>query len=557
MPFLSFVVILGGSFCLFLLPSSRIVYIRKTYIPYSPRKVVCMTQLPSLAAFLESHAESEAPNPAVVFNGQRIGYGDLNQKANLVARFLMGNHIAVGDRVILLSDNSINFIIAYYGIIKSGGVAIPLNTGFGAQKITGIIKETGAKALIVSSRYERLIQETYLLGTPLPCTVIERPALSWGTKKGAVWEWDDILGESNSSNPLLELDRNDLCNIIYTSGSTGIPKGVMLTHRNLTANTHSICKYLRLTPQDIQMAVLPFYYVMGLSLLNTHIACGGTVVINNQFAFPAAVLNQMIAENVTGFSGVPATYAYLLHRSPLLKYREKLTSLRYCSQAGGHMSSQIKKQLRDTLPTHTDIVIMYGATEASARLTYLDPKYYTEKIDSIGKAIPGVTLCVLDKEGKQLPPGAEGELVATGHNIMKGYFNDADGTREVLDHNGYHTGDVGYMDKDGFFYITGRKDNLLKVGGHRINPQEIEDVLMSTGLLVEVAVLGVPDKLMVHKLRAIGVAIDTTTTEKDILAKASQSLPRYKIPESVKLVRMLPKKGSGKVDREACLRMVG
>ena len=156
--------------------------------------------------------------------------------------------------------------------------------------------------------------------------------------------------DSNDSNINNPIEQSNLASIICTSGSTGKPKGVMLSHANIVSNTHSICQYLELSAQDIQMVVLPFFYVMGKSLLNTHFAVGGTIVINNKFAFPVTVVNQMIDEQVTGFSGVPSTYAHLLHRSPLAKVRDKLASLRYCSKAGGHMSRPIKKELRSVLP---------------------------------------------------------------------------------------------------------------------------------------------------------------------------------------------------------------
>ena len=179
----------------------------------------------------------------------------------------------------------------------------------------------------------------------------------------------------------------------------------MLTHGNIVANVNSICEYLKLTETDIQMVVLPFFYVMGKSLLNTIIAAGGTLVINNKFAFPATVINQMIEEKVTLFSGVPSTYAYLLHRSPLKKTRDQLKHLRLVTQAGGHMARSVKTTLRETLPDHTEICIMYGATEASARLTWLDPNFFDNKIDSIGRAIPGVTVKILDQKGAEVPQG--------------------------------------------------------------------------------------------------------------------------------------------------------
>ena len=370
------------------------------------------------------------------------------------------------------------------------------------------------------------------------------------------YSWDDVVANQNSSEPDIAVDESDLASIIYTSGSTGTPKGVMLSHKNLVSNVQSICQYLAISDKDIQMVVLPFFYVMGKSLLNTHFAAGGTVVINNKFAYPASVIQQMVDEKVTAFSGVPSTYAYLLHRSPLRKYRSKLDSLRYCSQAGGHMSVQIKMELREVLPEHTRIYIMYGATEASARLTYLEPERYQQKIGSIGKPIPGVTLRVLDADGRQLPADSTGELVAAGANIMQGYWKDPETTAGFLTQAGYHTGDLGYQDNEGYFYVNGRKDNLLKVGGHRINTQEVEDALMATKLVIEAAVFGLPDKLLGNKLIAVATPVNGEYKENDILSLCAQKLPKHKVPAEVKLVRSLPKHSSGKINRTKCLELI-
>jgi len=354
------------------------------------------------------------------------------------------------------------------------------------------------------------------------------------------------------TNPEVEVGENSLASIIYTSGSTGEAKGVMLTHHNIVSNTLAICEYLQLTENDIQMVVLPFFYVMGKSLLNTHFAVGGRVILNNKFAFPATVLKQMEEEHVTGFSGVPSTYAYLLHRSLLAKYKDKLGSLRYCSQAGGHMAKALKEELRQVLPDHVEIYIMYGATEASARLTYLSPDRFQDKMGSIGKPIPGVTVKVLDSEGNEKPAGEVGELVAYGANIMQGYWHDPEATSKALDKNGYHTGDLGYRDSEGFFFVLGRKDNLLKVGGHRINPLEIEDIILSSGLVIEAVVLGIPDNLLGHKLVAVATPKNGNCSSKDIQAYCAQNLPKYKIPSEFNLVRSLPKNPSGKIDRKKC-----
>jgi acyl-CoA synthetase (AMP-forming)/AMP-acid ligase II len=304
------------------------------------------------------------------------------------------------------------------------------------------------------------------------------------------------------------------------------------------------------------MVVLPFFYVMGKSLLNTLFSVGGTIVINNKFAFPASVINQMVEEKVTLFSGVPSTYAFLLNRSPLETFRSELTSLRCCNQAGGHMASSIKKQLIKVLPNHTDICIMYGATEASARLTFLEPDQLENKINSIGKPIPGVRIKILDQNNREIATGQTGELVASGKNIMLGYWKDPVTTAKALDEYGYHTGDQGYMDEDGFYFIKGRKDSLLKVGGHRINPQEVEDAIIETDLAIESVVIGVKDDLLGHKLIALATPKDKDIDANMILAKCSKLLPKYKMPAKIKIVKFLPKNANGKINKNKCAELI-
>ena len=219
------------------------------------------------------------------------------------------------------------------------------------------------------------------------------------------------------------------------------------------------------------------------------------------------------------------------------------------------MSAAIKQELRRVLPEHTKIYVMYGATEASARLAYLEPERFEEKMDSIGKPIPGVTLRVLGPDGSEVPLGETGELVCQGPNVTMGYWKDEAFTAKALDEKGYHTGDLGYQDEDGYFYLEGRKDDLLKVGGHRINPQEIEDALMETKLVIETAVLGHPDPLLGQKLVALACPKNGDCTENVILSHCAQKLPKYKMPSEIKLLRSLPKSSSGKIDRAKCLEL--
>jgi acyl-CoA synthetase (AMP-forming)/AMP-acid ligase II len=499
--------------------------------------------------FLESSAAAFPDKTALVHEDVRASYAQINADANRLARWLASRGLAPGDRVAVLLENSLEYVVSYYGILKAGAAAVPLGTDLKPDALRPLLAELEPKMLISSARFERLLKATEL--PPLEL-LLKQPKSSWPLP---LFSWDEIMAGGGDANPDVPLSETGLASIIYTSGSTGRPKGVMLSHRNIVSNTRSICRYLRLTAADIQMVVLPFFYVMGKSLLNTHFAVGGRVVLNNKFAFPAAVLKQMAAEQVTGFSGVPSTYAYLLHRSPLEKYRGRLPSLRYCSQAGGHMARTVKEELRRVLPPHTDIYIMYGATEAAARLTYLEPAAFAEKIDSIGKAIPDVQVKILDEQGRERQTGEVGELVATGPNIMAGYWRDPQATAEKLDEFGYHTGDQGYVDGDGFFFLVGRRDNQLKVGGHRVNTQEIEDVLLAGGRLVEAAVIGIPDPLLGHRLAALVVPAAAGTAAEELTRQCAARLPKHKIPSTIRILRALPKKASGKIDRGQCLKL--
>jgi long-chain acyl-CoA synthetase len=477
---------------------------------------------------LENSAQARPDHVALVHEATRMTYREVNDRANQFAHALLERGVGAGDRVALLMENGPEYVVGYYGTLKTGAVVVPLNTDFKEEGLLDSFRKLSPRVLAFSPRFERVLLQTDLAGAGLTTLVARTPKLPWPPGSPPILDWAEIRESGRRENPGIPLADGSLASVILTSGSTGTRKGAMLSHRNIVSNTQAICRFLELTRDEIHMVVLPFFYVMGKSLLNTHVAVGGTVVINNRFAFPAAVLEQMETEAVTGFSGVPSTYAYLLHRSPLAAYRDRLASLRYCAQAGGHMARSIKEDLRRVLPAHTKLFIMYGATEAAARLTVLDPDRFSDKMDSIGRAIPGVKIRVLDPKGEEVPRGQTGELVASGPNIMMGYWEDPETTARVLDEKGYHTGDLAYEDEEGFLHLVGRKDHLVKVGGHRINTQEVEDVLMDSGLLIEAVVLGVPDPLLGNRLAAIAVSKKATPASTRSSSAAQRSCPGTK-----------------------------
>lgn len=510
--------------------------------------------------FLERSALAFSDKIALVHGNTRASYRQINGRANQLAHWLISQGTGPGDRIALLMENSLEYVISYYGVLKTGAAVAPLSVGLRPDGLRLLLARMAPRILLAGARFERLLKAGINDEWSDGSIVIKDSKLQWeGYSRVKVLDWNAALDGQSKDNLDLDVDTTVLASIIFTSGTAAAPKGVMLTHGNIVSNTLSICRYLELTANDVQMVVLPFHYVMGKSLLNTHFAMGGRVIINNRFAYPAAVVKEMADQKVTGFSGVPSTYAYLLHRSPLAAYRDKLKSLRYCSQAGGHMARKTKEDLRQALPDHTRIVIMYGATEAAARLTYLPPERFSEKMDSIGIPIPDVKIRVLDDSGAELPTGQMGELVASGPNIMQGYWKEPESTQMVLDANNcYHTGDLGYKDEEGFFYLAGRRDGLIKVGGHRINPCEIEDILMNTGYVIETAVLGVEDELLGNRLCALVVPNDANNgghLVQTLFQACATALPRFKLPAEIKTLRSLPKNDSGKIDRHKCLAL--
>jgi acyl-CoA synthetase (AMP-forming)/AMP-acid ligase II len=342
----------------------------------------------------------------------------------------------------------------------------------------------------------------------------------------------------------IDLDR---AMIIYTSGSTGRPRGAILSHLNVVSNTRSILSYLKLTAEDRVLVVLPFSYVYGKSLLNTHVAAGGTCVLHENMAFPETALDAMDRERVTGFSGVPSTFAMLLNRSSIA--RRRIPSLRYVTQAGGAMPVPHIRALIECLPG-VRIFIMYGATEAAARLSWLDPAELPARIGSIGKAIPNVELTIRREDGSEADVGEVGEIVARGSNIMEGYWGDAGATAEVLDAHGFHTGDLGTRDAEGYIWHAGRKREMIKSGAHRISPREIEEALLEHPDVEEAAVVGMPDEYMGEAIVAhVTLRAGGSPKWTEIRVFCQQRLPPHKVPQEIVIRESMPRSPAGKIDK--------
>jgi acyl-CoA synthetase (AMP-forming)/AMP-acid ligase II len=262
--------------------------------------------------------------------------------------------------------------------------------------------------------------------------------------------------------------------------------------------------------------------------------------------FPESVLDDIEKYKCTGFAGVPSNYQILLRKSSIKE--RNLPSLRYVAQAGGRLPDSFIKELKQAL-TKVEIFIMYGQTEATARLSYLPPIMLGEKLGSIGKGIPGTELKVIDKEGDEIKAGDIGEVVASGGNIMKGYFNDKEETDKVVRKGYLYTGDLATIDDDGYIYIVAREKEIIKSGGNRISPKEIENTIIQIPSVIEVAVIGTPDDILGEAIKAFIVLNNEALKidEKYIIEYCKDRLPSYKVPKYVVLLDGLPKNSSGKV----------
>jgi acyl-CoA synthetase (AMP-forming)/AMP-acid ligase II len=468
---------------------------------------------------------------------RQLTYSGFHQWVGRLSSRLTASGVRLGDRVAVALPNSIESALAYYACMQAGAVAVPLNAQAKARDIEIWLRHSAPKVVFAdqahadfAAGYERSgvrAQVWYSTGEP------DRP-----------FGFDDGLTSSDAAS---ELSSNAPACMIYTSGTTGRPKAVVLSHANLASNAAAIVDYLALREEDSVVSILPFYYSYGSSLLHTHILAGGCLILEKNLVYPHAVVETLARERATGFAGVPSTFALLLSRVKLADY--DLSQLRYVTQAGGAMAPALTRRLRQALPG-TELFVMYGQTEATARLTYLPPERLEDKLGSVGVPVSGVEIQIRDEAGQPAHADEVGEVWARGPNVMIGYWRDEAATAEVKKDGWLKTGDMGRLDADGFLYLVGRRSDMIKSGAHRIHPQDIEEAILELPSVQEAAVVGVDDEILGQSIKAFVVpAQDGTVTPMVIQAHCRERLASYKIPKAVEIVASLPKTASGKVKR--------
>lgn len=433
-----------------------------------------------------------------------------------------------GERTVLLLKNSSIYIAAYFAVLNIGGVVVAVHTDSLPADVQRIVGHVGAAGLVTTSelwkRHETSLRVTTLQFalTPTETHVLAKTRASGGAPA-------------------------DLAQIIYTSGTTGHPKGVMLSHQNLLLNVKAIQQRLSLRPDDSIVPVLPFVFSYGNSVMLTHLLAGARLIVEENLLFSHCVLQAMQRESATGFSGVASNYAFLMKETGFCA--SNLPALRYATSAGGPMPLPLLARVRERFPS-IDFHVMYGQTEASARLTMLPAPELQRKTGSAGTAVSGVKLKILVESGREAHAGETGEIFVQGPNVMLGYWQEDEGTQTRLRNGWLATGDLGYLDEEGYLFITGRQSELIKTGGFRVSPEEIEEVLLRHPDVADAGVCGVADELL-GEIVVAGIVIpaEKEFSAKKLLAHCASQLTAFKRPKAIHRLDRVPRSPNGKILR--------
>jgi long-chain acyl-CoA synthetase len=445
----------------------------------------------------------------------------------------------------LLAGQTPQSVAIYYGALACGAVIVPLDPDATHHELEARIRHSQAR-LVVSGGRET---SPGVVSTLASC--------------GVVLSADELLAPLRSRHatwPVANPGLDDLAAILYTSGTTADPKGVMLTHGNFVSNTLGVAAELMLRPDDRVLSPLPLFYAYGSSVLHTHLAVGATIVMTD-LLYAQRTVERMVEERVTGFSGVPWMFGILMDRTTLPMDGPRLSHLRYLTQAGARMPAAEIARVRAACP-QAGLFVMYGQTEATARLTMLSPAELASHAGSVGRAIAGVRLGIRRADGSQASAGEVGEVVAGGPSIMRGYWRSPQATRAAIETcatgRRLRTGDLGSMDRNGYLYLEGRRSDMIKVGGHRVNPAEVEEAALLLPGVAQAAATGMDDAVLGHVVMLVVVRKDGAgITSADVLAHCRVHLSAQKWPRHVGFADALPYTASGKLQRGRLADLVG
>src|SRR5438132_68038 len=522
--------------------------------------------------FLEENARQFPHHAAVLVAAKNFSsvltYRQIEHLANRFANGLIWLGIKPGDRVAVQLPNLPQFIVGFYGALKAGAVIVPTNPLYKAHDLSTVLKDSGARAILTLPRFMPALGEV-VAGTGLESIIVTEPydffPFPW--KQLAWWRfWKELrpagglrlpalLRSASPRPPGVKVTPDDLAVLQYTGGTTGVPKGAMLTHRNLVANFTQMRSWLTDLKEGEErfLSVAPFFHVYGLTVgLNVAISIASTVICVMMGLFDTRLVAQQIARHrPTIFPGVPAMYLAINQLKEVQQYN--LNSIRVCVSGSAPLPLEVQTQFERL--TGAKVVEGYGLSEASPG-THVNPVYGQRKIGSIGLPLPDTEARIVDAETseRELPVGEAGELVIRGPQVMKGYWSAPEETAATLRGGWLHTGDIARMDEDGYFFIVDRKKDLVIVGGLKVYPREIEEMLHGHPKVKEAAVAGVSHRvrgelLVAQVVLKDGVADDPRAIRRELVEFLKERLAPYKVPRRIEIASALPKTAAGKVLR--------
>ena len=511
-----------------------------------------------LHAIVSTAARVGPARPALSHGDDTWTYADLWHAVGAVAAGLRRDGLRRGDRVAVYLDKRLETVAAIFGTSCGSGVFVPVNPVLRAAQVGHILRDAGCRVLVTTTeRYASLkaelstcdsVEVVVLVGTD------EAPATDAAYR---IRTWSELVADSDwppqgPAEPAIDVD---VAAILYTSGSTGLPKGVVLSHRNLRAGADSVSEYLGNTADDVILAALPLSFDAGLSQLTTGFTVGAHIVLHN-YLLPGDVVTACRRWGVTGLTGVPPLWIQIAEQEwPA----EATASLRYFANTGGRMPRPLLTRLREHFPAAQPF-LMYGLTEAF-RSTYLDPAEIDRRPDSIGKAIPNTEILVVRPDGTRCEPGEVGELVHRGALVALGYWNDPEktalrfrpppgGPPVETGERAVWSGDLVRADDEGFLYFVGRNDEMIKTSGYRVSPTEIEEIAFRSGLVRDAVALGDDDPALGQRI----VLIVTPSTPGQRVGESlhryfRRNAPSYMVPATVDERTSIPRGPNGKYDR--------
>jgi long-chain acyl-CoA synthetase len=494
----------------------------------------------NLAVILRETASASPGRPAAVFTGGQMTYAELDALSDRLAAGLEAAGVRPGDPVALQLPNIPQFLVAYFGILKAGGVVVPLNVMLKAPEVAFQLGDSRAKILIT---WEGVLGDAAKGAEAAGVSEIYAVGHA-GAGAGAV-AFERLLAVAPQEHRLAPRQMTDTAVIVYTSGTTGRPKGAELTHMQLYMNADIPGRLFGVRPDDIVVTVLPLFHVFGLSsILNVCVRFGCTMSLVPRFD-AATVLEAIQHDRATIFEGVPTMFIALLSHPGLDSY--DVSSLRVAISGG----ASIPAPVLDAFEKHFGVLVLegYGMTETASTTTF-NISATERRAYSVGKPIWGTDTQVWDAGAQALPPGPDnvGEVVTRGLHVMKGYLNAPAATADVFTGGWLHTGDLGYFDEDGFLFIVGRKKELIIRGGYNVYPREIEDVLHAHPAVAEAAVVGVPDERLGEEVMAVvTLRPGAWLSAPELIAYCKERMAAYKYPRRIEFRDELPKNTLGKV----------